>query len=83
MDIQTLTSFFMWCTIINASIFTLWTVMFVFAPDLVYRKHTFFFPMPRDTFNIVIYSFFGLYKIFFILFNIVPYIALRIIGSEG
>jgi len=80
MDIQTLTTFFMWCTIINGIILTFWTLAFMFAPDLTYRTQSKWFPIPQETFNVVIYSFLGLFKILFLVFNIVPYIALLIIG---
>ena len=80
MNIQTLTTFFMWCTIINGGIFILWTVCFVFAPDFVYRIQSKWFPIPRETFNVVIYSFLGLFKIVFLVFNVVPFVALLIIG---
>ena len=80
MDVQTLTTFFMWCTIINGGILILWTAFSVFAPDLVYRTQSKWFPIPRETFNVVIYSFLGLFKVFFLVFNVVPYVALLIIG---
>jgi len=57
----------------------LWTTFFIFAPDLVYRTQSKWFPIPRETFNVVMYSFIGLFKIVFIVFNVVPYIALLII----
>jgi len=80
MDIQTLTTLFMWCTIINGGILILWTVLLAFTPDLVYRTQSKWFPIPRETFNVVIYSFLGLFKIFFLVFNVVPYVALLIVG---
>ena len=80
MDLQTLTTFFMWCTIINGSLLILWTAFSVFAPDLVYRTQRKWFPIPRETFNIVIYLFLGLFKIIFLIFNVVPYVALLIVG---
>ncbi len=80
MDIQTLTIFFKWCTIINGSILILWAVFTMFAPNLVYRTQSIWFPIPRETFNVVIYSFIGVFKIFFLMFNAVPYIALLIMG---
>lgn len=79
MDIYTLRTFFMWCTIINAGILILWTVFLVFAPDFVYRMQSKWFPIPRDTYNAIIYSFLGLFKIVFLVFNLVPYVALAII----
>ena len=80
MDIQTLTTFFMWCTIINGALLTLWITIFMLAPDLVYRTQSKWFPLPRETFNVVFYSFLGLFKIVFLVFNVVPYVALLIVG---
>ena len=80
MDIQTLTRFFMWCTILNWSLLVLWTIMFIAAPGLVYRTQNTFFPLPRETFNVVMYAFLGAFKIVFLVFNVVPYVALLIIG---
>ncbi len=80
MDIQTLTTFFMWCTIVNGALLVLWTTMFILAPDLVYRTQSKWFPIPRETFNVVFYAFLGLFKIVFLVFNVVPYVALLIVG---
>jgi hypothetical protein len=80
MDIQTLTTFFMWCTIINGALLLLGITMFILAPDLVCRTQSKWFPIPRETFNVVFYSFLGLFKIIFLVFNVVPYVALLIVG---
>ena len=80
MDLQTLTRFFMWCTIINGGLLVLWSVFFLFAPDLVYWTQKKWFPVPRETFTLVMYLFLGLFKILFLVFNVVPYVALLIIG---
>ena len=80
MDIQTLTRFFMWCTIMNGALLLLWTAVFISAPGLVYRTQSKWFPIPRETFNVVMYSFLGLFKIFFLVFNLVPYLALLIVA---
>jgi len=80
MDIQALTTFFMWCAIINGALLVLWTTMLILAPDLVYRTQSKWFPIPRETFNVVIYAFLGLFKILFLVFNVVPYVALLIVG---
>ncbi len=80
MDIHTLTTFFRWCTIINGAMLVLWTTMCILAPDLVYRMQSKWFPISRETFNMVIYSFLGVFKIFWLVFNVVPYAALLIVG---
>ncbi|MES9938023.1 MAG: DUF6868 family protein [Sedimenticola sp.] len=81
MDVQTLTSFFMWCTIINGGLLLFWSLALMTAPDLVYRTQSRWFPIPRETFNVVIYGFLGLFKVFFLVFNLVPYLALLIVGG--
>ncbi len=70
----------MWCTIINGIIFALWTVFSIFALDFMYRTQSRWFPIPRETFNVIIYSFLGLVKVVFILFNVVPYVTLLIVS---
>ena len=80
MDIQTLTTFFMWCTIINMGLLILTSLVCIFLADFSYRMNNRFFSISRETFNIAFFSFIGFFKIFVIVFNLVPYIALLIIG---
>jgi hypothetical protein len=54
--------------------------MWMLAPGLVYRTQSKLFPIPRETFNVVFYSFLGMFKIVFLVFNVVPYAALLIVG---
>lgn len=79
MDIQTLTRFFMWCTVINGVLLVLWSTMFILAPDFVYRTQSKWFPISRETYNVIMYSLIGSFKIIFIVFSVAPYIALVIV----
>jgi len=81
MTIAILTDFFMWCTIITGGIYLFWTLFILCAPDLVYRIQNSFIPLPRETFNAIIYAFLGLFKVIFITFIFAPLIALLIIGQ--
>lgn len=80
MDMQTLTAFFMWCTIINGGLLIFSTLVMMIMPDFVYRVQSRWFPVSRQTFDVVIYCFLGLFKVLFIVFNIAPYVALLIIS---
>ena len=80
MDVQAVTNFFMWCTIINGGIYLLWVGFVIFTPDFIYRVQSRWFPVSRESFDVMIYGFMGLYKLFFIMFNLVPWLALLIIG---
>jgi hypothetical protein len=82
MDIRTLTEFFKWCTIINVAVFIFSTIMIIAVPDFIYNAHGQMFNMPREAFDVVIYSFLGLYKIVILVFNLVPYVALRIVERK-
>lgn len=80
MTVELLRSFFMWCTIINGGLYLLAVLMCTFATDWVYKMHSYWFPLPRESFNTAIYAFIGAMKLFVLMFNLVPYIALVIIS---
>jgi len=80
MDIHTVRAFFMWCTIINGALLILSFLICACAGAWVHRMHGKWFPISREAFNVAIYSFLGLYKMFVLGFNLVPYVALVIVG---
>ena len=79
MDIQTLITFFTWCSIFNLFVFLLWAGIFMFIPESIYSLQSKWFPISRENYNLVYYSFLGLFKIFFLFFNIAPLFALMMI----
>jgi hypothetical protein len=80
MDIALLKSFLMWCTIIDAGLLILSFLVCACAGGLVYKVHSKWYPMPRETFNVAIYSLLGVFKVLFIVLNVVPYVALLIVA---
>ena len=80
MDMQTLTTFFMWCTVLNVGLLTVSWLMLISMPDLIFRLHGGWFGLSRETFNAVIYGFLGFYKILILVFCVVPYFVLLIMG---
>ncbi len=80
MDIATIRAFFLWCTAINGALLVLSFLICAFAGDWVYRMHSRWFAISRESFNVAIYSFLGLFKMFVLGFNLVPYVALAIVG---
>ena len=81
MNITTVRAFFMWCTIINAGLLGLSALVCVFLGDWSYQMNNRFFSISREAFNTLLCSFIALYKLFVLAFNLVPYIALVIIGK--
>ena len=83
MDIRKLTEFLMWCTVINGLLLILTAAVFISAPDLMYQLQSKVFPMPQETFAVVMYVLLGLFKIIWLVFNVVPYGAMLIIRKNS
>ena len=77
---QELIDFFMWCSIINSSLLLVWFAIFALAPDVVYQLQERWFNGSKETFNQLMYSFLALFKLFVIIFNITPYVALLLMS---
>ena len=69
-----------WCCIINFGCLLYIVVVLMLFPNFVYQVHSRFFRLSREAFDIIIYSFIGVYKIVFIVFNLVPFVALKIVS---
>jgi hypothetical protein len=80
MDIVIVRAFFLWCTIINGGLLIFSFLICACAGDWIYRMHSRWFPISREAFDVAIYSFLGLFKIFVLAFNLVPCLVLVILG---
>jgi hypothetical protein len=72
----------MWCTIINGMLLVLSIAIFVVAPNWMYQWQSIMFPVSQNAFNAAMYSFLGLYKVVWLVFNAVPYVALLIVRRK-
>jgi hypothetical protein len=70
----------LWCAVINYGVLFLWFLVFVLAHDWMYRWHGRWFHLSVDQFDVLHYTGMALFKIGILLFNLVPYIALCIVG---
>ena len=80
MSIEIAREFLLWCAAINYGVLLLWFLVFKFAHDWMYRFHSQWFRLPTEQFDAIHYAGMAIYKIGILLFNLVPYIALRIVG---
>jgi hypothetical protein len=79
MSVETLRNALLWCGIINYAILVLWAALVFLAPGLL-RWFARRFRLSPETFDAIQYGLMALYKIGIILFNLVPYVALRIVA---
>jgi hypothetical protein len=80
MTLVTIRSMLAWSTLINMGLLMIWFLLFLFARDWVYRLHSRWYHIPRDRFDAIHYAGLAFFKILVLMFNLTPYLALRIIG---
>jgi hypothetical protein len=68
-----------WCTVINYAFLLWWFLAFSLAHEWIYGLHRKWFLLSVETFDAIHYGGMGLFKIGILLFNLAPYIALRIV----
>ena len=69
-----------WCCVINMGLLLWWFLIILLAHDCIYKIHGKWFKMSKETFDAIHYAGIAFFKISIFVFNIVPYIALHIIG---
>jgi len=78
MDLYDVKQFLMWCAMLNGGVLIFSFLFCAVAGDLVYKLHSRWFPISRESFNGTVYSLIGLYKILFIVFNLIPWLTLEL-----
>ncbi len=80
MTIDLVRNALMWCSIINMGLLLWWFLFFTLAHDWVYRFHGKWFKLTVERFDTIHYAGIAFFKICIFMFNIVPYVALLIVG---
>ncbi len=70
----------LWCTVIDYGVLLLWFLVFAFAHGWLERMHGRWFHLSRPQFDALHYGGMSLFKIGILLFNLVPFIALSLVG---
>jgi hypothetical protein len=79
MNVQLVSDFVLWCAVLNYAVLLSWFVAFVFAHGWLLRLHARWFQLSEDRFNSIHYAGMAVYKVGILLFNLVPFLALRIV----
>ena len=82
MSTGTAREFLLWCTVINYWVLVVWFVAFGLAHDWIYQLHARWFRLSLDQFDSMHYMGMAIYKIGILLFNLVPYVALLVVGRR-
>ncbi|MBE0596828.1 MAG: hypothetical protein IH614_06150 [Desulfuromonadales bacterium] len=80
MNIELVRNFFLWSALINYGVLLCWFLVIRLARDRVHRLHGRWFRLSGEQFDAIHYGAMALYKLGILLFNLVPYVALLIVG---
>jgi hypothetical protein len=80
MAVEIIREILAWCSVINLGLLLFWVLWLKLAHDLVYRIHGKWFKLSTERFDEIHYQGMLFFKILIFLFNITPYLALRIVG---
>ena len=80
MNIETLTTFLGWCTVINLVIFLVAAIKIMVMRDWASKIHAKMFRIDEESVRRMYFQFLAMYKIAFVVLNLVPYVALRIMA---
>ena len=80
MALEELRSMLAWCTVINFGLLIWWFLFITLAHDWTYSMHSKWYKISVEKFDAIHYAGIGIFKLFILAFNLVPYLALRIIG---
>ena len=83
MAIEQLRTLLGWCAIINMGLLLWWVFAITVLHDWIYSFHSKWLKVSVQRFDEIHYAGMVIYKILFFMFNIIPYLALRIIAPAA
>ena len=78
MNLELTRTFLMWCTILDYGVLILWCLLYKLGRDWHYRLTSKWFPITIEDYDRINFKGVALFKMAILLFNLIPYIALRI-----
>jgi hypothetical protein len=77
-DIQTITTFLGWCTVINIGLLSFYTIWLMAFRNFTKSVHSTLLGVDQDMLDAAYFQYLANYKLAMIIFNLAPYLALRI-----
>jgi hypothetical protein len=80
MSIEVLRALLGWCTLINFAVLLVWFLAFLTCSKQILALHRHWVDIDESTMKMVNYGLMGLFKLLILMFNLGPYLALRLAG---
>ena len=78
--LELLTGFFGWCTAINVGVFAVAAIFVILMRGPIVKVHSKLFGLDEAELSRQYFQYLGQYKIAIFVLNLIPYIALKIMG---
>ena len=82
MDFIKLRSILGWSAVVNFMLLLFFGVIVVIGKGFIYGIWNTFFDISSDTYDIIVISFIGFWKIAVLVFFLIPYIAMGIVNKK-
>ena len=79
-DLQSLTTFLGWCSVINLIALCIASLALILAQNLIAGIHSRMFDVSKENLSLIYIQYMSNYKIAIVMLNLVPYLALRIMA---
>jgi hypothetical protein len=79
MTLEIIRDVFAWCSVINIALLLWWFIMFSLARGWVYKMHCKWYKLSPEAFDAIHYGGIVFFKMVILVFNLVPYLAMRIV----
>ena len=80
MSIEVVRSALLWCTFLNYALLLVWVLLYTLPHNWLYRLWAKWFRLTLEQFDAINFAGIVLYKAGILLLNLVPFVALRIVG---
>ncbi|KZX56940.1 hypothetical protein A3709_03970 [Halioglobus sp. HI00S01] len=77
-DLTTLTTFIGWCTVISIGLYLFSAIVLLICREQVKTLHSRMANVPAEKLDEMYFTFLANFKLAFIMLNLVPYVALRL-----
>lgn len=78
-DLIALRTILIWSLVVNYLVLLVWFAVIAFAHDWIYRLHTRWFRLSRETFDALHYGGMAVYKIGTLLLNVAPLLGVLLL----
>ena len=79
-SIESLATFFGWCSLINIGVLVFTTVVLVLMKEAISNMHARLFGVKQEELPQVYFAYLGHYKVAILVLNLVPYLALKLMS---